>query len=196
MSGPLFAISELFIVAAAIWCTYKLSQRAMWLAAIGSAVLGAIAALGAYRYGLNQVTELAALHKGASQIGGAIAIILIGGQFLLLFPWVKQYTFRKASVAVAIIGSILAIVTLPLVAVAVVIIWILVPILVTACGQYDRLRTRFHLIALISIFLLNFLIVRQSTVLGPIYSWHVYHTLIAIWLIALVYVLNRCMQRV
>ena len=196
MGGSLFAISELFIVVAATWCTYKLSQRAMWLAAIGSTVLGAIAALGAYRYGLNQVTELAALHKSASQIGGAIAIILIGGQFLLLFPWVKKYTFRKASVALTIIGSILAIVTFPVVAVAVVLIWILVPILVTACGQYERLTTRFHLTGLISIFLLNFLIVRQSPVLGPIYSWHLYHTLIAMWLIALVYVLNRCMQRV
>jgi hypothetical protein len=38
--------------------------------------------------------------------------------------------------------------------------------------------------------------VRQSPILGPVLSWHAYHTLIAIWLIALVYVLKRCLQRI
>ncbi|MFT5612680.1 MAG: hypothetical protein ACI9LU_003192 [Polaribacter sp.] len=196
MGSPLFAISELSIVAAAIWCTFRLTQRRMWLAAVGCAVLGAIAALGAYRYGFSQVTELADLHKSASQIGGAVAIIFIGAQFLMILPLVIERNFARVLVALSVWGSIFAIVTAPAIGMGLIVMWILVPIVATAYVRYESFATRFYLAALISIFLFNFLLVRQSSILGPIYSWHAYHTLIAIWLIALVYVLKRCLQRI
>jgi hypothetical protein len=196
MSSPLFAISELFIVAAAIWCVLRLTQRQMWLAAFGSAVLGAIATLGAYRYGFNQLSELASFHKNASQTGGAIAIIFIGAQFLAILPLIKERVLTKGMVALTILTSISAVVTMPLVGMGLVIVWILAPIVVTAYVRHENLATRFYLCGLMAIFLFNFLIVRQSSILGPSYSWHIYHTLIAIWLIAVVYVLKRCLQRI
>jgi len=196
MASPLFAISELFIVAAAIWCTFRLTQRRMWLAAIGCAVLGAIAALGAYRYGFNQVIELADLHKSASQIGGAVAIIFIGAQFLMILPLVNERNVARVVVALSVWCSIFVIVTAPAIGMGLIVMWILVPIVVTAYVRHESFASRVYLAALVSIFLFNFLLVRQSAVLGPVYSWHAYHTFIAIWLIALVYVLKRCLQRI
>jgi hypothetical protein len=198
MTSQLFAISELFIVAAAIWCTLRLTRRRMWLAAVGCAVFGAIAAIGAYRYGFNQLTELADLHKSTSQIGGAIAIIFIGAQFLMILPLVNERHFARVLVALSIWISIFVIVTLPAIGIGMglIVMWILVPIVATAYVRHESFATRFYLAALVSIFLFNFLLVRQSPILGPVLSWHAYHTLIAIWLITLVYVLKRCLQRI
>jgi hypothetical protein len=196
MTSQLFAISELFIVAAAIWCTFRLTRRRMWLAAVGCAVLGAIAAIGAYRYSFNQLTELADLHKSTSQIGGAIAIIFIGAQFLMILPLVNERHFARVLVALSVWISIFVIVTLPAIGMGLIVMWILVPIVATAYVRHESFATRFYLAALVSIFLFNFLLVRQSPILGPVLSWHAYHTLIAIWLITLVYVLKRCLQRI
>jgi hypothetical protein len=196
MGSPLFAISELFIVVAAIWCSLKLAKQGMWFAVVGCAVLGGIAAIGAYRYGFNQVAALASLHKGTSQLGGAIALILIGVQFLRTFPLMRQSLIAKVSVSLAILGSVYTVVTFPKIGMGLIAVWMLVPIVATILITHESVTTRLYLAGLVSIFLVNFLFVRQSPLLGPIYSWHVYHTLISIWLIALVYVLKRNSQRI
>jgi hypothetical protein len=194
VSSPLYAISELFIVVAAIWAVYKLLKMQQWLAATGSMILGTIAALGAVRYGFSLVEELALVHKSASQIGGAIAITLIGVQFI--FTVIKDSWSIRVSVMIVILSSVFAIAVAPAIGMGLLVTWILVPIFATAYHHHSNLAQRLISTALVSIFLLNFLLVRQSSILGPIYSWHIYHTLIAIWLIAIVFVLNSNPQRV
>ena len=158
---------------------------------MGSLLLGFIAAIGAYRFGFSQIEELAELHGNASRLGGGVAIILIGAQFLLLIPGMRKKQQAARMVLLTVAACILAMLFVPNVGVGLIGIWMLVPIVVTAVAPSDSAIKRMLLIGLASIFLINFLLVRQSGTLGPVYSWHLYHILIATWLIAIVFLLKR-----
>lgn len=195
MPSPLFAISELLIVVAALWCSLTLAKDKRWLAAMGVAILGAIAAIGVYRFGLNHIDALAAFHKSASQIGGGFAMMLIGSQFLLMLPIIKDNLIAKIALLVSISASLWIVVTIPAKGMLLVIIWMLAPILITAYLPKKHTGERLLLIGLASILLISFLAVRQSPTLGVVYSWHAYHALIAIWLIALNHVIKNCIKQ-
>ncbi len=188
MPGPHYAISEAFIVLAAIWCAARLSRSAYWLAALGIAVFGFAAAIGVYRFGSNQIAELASFHKYFSQIGGSIAMAFVSAQLLLEEPLVNRVRFGKWVVLLAVFVSAVLALAVPPFTTPLFISWLFAAIITAALIPASSVIRRVSLAAIVSIFLINLLLIRQSPHLDPDISWHLFHVLVAIWLLGMIYV--------
>lgn len=197
MPAPHYAISEAFIAIAAIWCTARLSQSSHRLAALGSATFGFAAAIGVYRFGAGEITELASIHKNFSQIGGSIAMALMSAQLLLAEPLVNRTMVRRWIVLTAILVSAVAAFAIPALTTPLFIAWLLVAIIAAAMIPAHSVARRARLAAIVSLFLFNLLLIRQSQYLNPDISWHLFHALIALWLLGMCYVIEyRCSDEV
>ncbi|WP_430417690.1 hypothetical protein [Parasphingorhabdus sp.] len=188
MPGPHYAISEAFIVLAAIWSTIFLSRTGHRLAALGCAIFGCAAAIGVYRFGAGEISELAGFHKDFSQIGGSIAMALISAQFLLAEPLVNRTAVGRWAIWAAVIVSAMFACAVPTLTTPLFIIWLSVAIIAAALIPASTIAGRLSLAALVSVFLINLLLIRQSPQLGPDLSWHLFHILVALWLLAIVYI--------
>lgn len=185
--GPHFALSEILIVLAAIICTAKFGKVGLWLGAAGSLLFGVIAAIGAFRFSVGMIDALADTHRAFSQIGGAIAMSLIAGQLLLLRSSAGSLT-SKAIYCLVLIGGA-AVLFLPSATMPLFLIWLAVAIGAAALLPAHRPQTRITRALLISIFLINIAAVRQSPTLGIGMSWHLFHILVAAWLLGLLWVI-------
>jgi len=188
MPGPHYAISEAFIVVAAIWCAACLARSGQWLGALGSAIFGMAAAIGVYRFGANQIMELARFHKDFSQIGGSIAMALVSAQLLLAEPSVNRARARRWVVLAAVIVSAIIAFKVPALTSGLFLTWLSAATIATALIPTRTIASRISLVAIVSIFSINLLLVRQSPHLGPDLSWHLFHTLVALWLLGMIYV--------
>ncbi len=188
MPGPHYAISEAFIVLVAIWCVLRLSQSGLWLVALGIAVFGFAAAIGVYRFGTNQIVELASFHKNVSQIGGFIAMALVSAQLLLAEPMVNRARTGRWLVLISVIVSGAMAFAIPMLTTPLFIAWLLTAIISAALIPASTIGDRISLAAIVSIFLINLLMVRQSPQLSPGLSWHLFHILVAVWMLGMIYV--------
>lgn len=185
-----YAASEAVLVLACLW-----SIRAFWrngcrLASVGAALIGIAAALGTIRFGLNAHDQLETIHKLVSRAGGLIGAGLIASDLVRYFaPAGSRDMVGK--LAVLVVGLCIAVaLTWPVVAVAVVMAFTLVPILVVLLGAAAPVAGRLLATAAASLMLINILLVQRSPVLGPDISWHAYHLLIAVWLVAIAMILT------
>lgn len=190
MPGPHYAISEAFIVLAAIWCTVRLVPSGHWWGALGSAIFGIAAAIGVYRFGASQMAELAGFHKNFSQIGGSIAMALMSAQLLLEVPLIKRAAVAKRIVTAAVFASAVAAFAIPALTTLLFIIWLLAAIVAAAMMPTNRFARRLSFAAIVSVFLINLLLIRQSPHLNPDISWHLFHVLVALWLLGMIYVME------
>ena len=185
--GPHFALSELLIVIAALVCAVRYGKAGLWPAASGSLLFGVIAAIGAFRFGAEMLEQMASLHQGSSQIGGAVAMSLIAVQLLMLgLPSRKK--FRLAAFGLVIASGLVAIL-MPSLTMPMFLIWLMIAIvaagLLPARGSWLRMSRA----VMTGIFLFNVVAIRQSPLLGVGLSWHLFHTLIAVWLLGLLWVM-------
>ena len=188
MPEPHYAISEALIVLAAIWCVLRLSRSSLWLAALGTAIFGLAAAIGVYRFGTNQIVELASFHKNFSQIGGSIAMALVSAQLLLNKQLVNRTIAGRWFVLILVIVSAAVAFAIPTLTTPLFIAWLSVVIISATLIPVGTISRRISLAAIVSIFLINLLLVRRSSQLGPDLSWHLFHILVAVWLFGMVYV--------
>lgn len=186
MPGPHYALSEAFIVFAAIWCVQRLLRSSHWFAALGIAIFGFAAAIGVYRFGTNQIVELASFHKNFSQIGGSIAMALVSVQLLLAQPLVNRTKAGKWFVLALLVVSAVTAFAIPKLTTPLFIVWLSVAIVSAALVPASTITRKISLAAIVSIFLINLLLVRQSPQLGPDLSWHLFHTLVAVWMLGMV----------
>ncbi len=185
--GPHFALSELLIVLAGTVCAVKFGKAGMWLGAAGSLLFGVIAAIGAFRFGSGEMDALEAIHQAFSQIGGAIAMSLISGQLLMLCVPARP----KARMAIygAVIASALVIFLVPGAAMPLFLIWLVFAIAAAALLPAQTAQTRIIRALLIGIFVINIIAIRQSPLLGVGLSWHIFHILVAVWLVCVSWVI-------
>ncbi|MEP2987820.1 MAG: hypothetical protein ABJN65_04660 [Parasphingorhabdus sp.] len=190
MPGPHYAISEAFIVLVAIWCMVRLSRSGYGLAALGSAIFGLAAAIGVYRFGTGEITELASFHKNFSQIGGSIAMALMSAQLLLAEPSVKRTAVGRSIVLAAIIINTVTAFAFPALTTPLFIIWLSAAIIAAALIPASTFVRRISLAAIVSIFLINLLLIRRSPLLDPDLSWHLFHILVAVWLLGMIFIIE------
>lgn len=188
MPGPHYAISEAVIVLSAIWCTLRLSQSGHWFAGLGSAIFGLAAAIGVYRFGTGEIMELASFHKSLSQIGGSIAMALVSAQLLLTEPLVNRTAVGRWGVWTAVIVGVVTAFAIPSLTTPLFIVWLSVAIIAAVLIPASTITRRILLAVIVSIFLINLLLIRRSPQLGPDLSWHLFHILVAVWLLGIVYV--------
>lgn len=185
--GPHFALSELLIVIAALVCSVRYGKAGLWPAASGSLLFGVIAAIGALRFGAELLEQLASLHQGFSQIGGAIAMSLIAVQLLML-GLLSGSKYRLAASGPLIASGLVAIL-MPSLTMPMFLIWLMIAIVAAGLLPARGFRLRISRAVVTGIFLFNVIAIRQSPLLGVGLSWHLFHIFIAVWLLGLLWVM-------
>lgn len=190
MPAPHYALSEALIVLAAIWVAIRLAGRGAWLGALGVAIFGIAAGIGVVRFGLDRIEELANFHRTFAQAGGASAMALVAMQCLMApaSSWVGWRLIVAIGLAVATLalGLIVREATVPIF-----LTWLFVAIGACLAKPASSTKQRLSRAGVVAIFLVNVLLVRQSPFLGIDARWHLYHALIALWLIGLWWLLAR-----
>lgn len=192
---PHYAISEALIVLAALYCGWRLFRRDQWMGAIGVLLFGAAASIGVYRFPTGQVQELAAVHRWAGQIGGLIGMGLIASECIRKALPASRKTGAMRACLIVIVISLLIALLKPALAVPLFLLWSLICIVGATALPAKSIINRFGFAALASLMLLNVVFLRQSNHLTQDVSWHAFHTLIAIWIFAIYWVLSIQTER-
>lgn len=181
--APHYAISEAFIVLAALWSGWKLFRRGQWVGAIGTLLFGAAAAVGVYRFPSGQVEELANFHRLAGQLGGLVGMALIASELLKsALPTSKSNASVVATLAMTLISLVVAWQKLAI-AVPLFLCWSLAAIVAAICIPQRAVLKRALFGIGAALMLLNVIFIRQSSLMSQDLSWHLFHTFVAVWLV-------------
>jgi hypothetical protein len=180
-----YMISEVAICLASGWGASRLFRDQQAIGAFGVALFGAAATIGVIRIaGADEL--LAPAHRFASQVGGIFALALIVSQIAenrgctpSLLTILTSAIAAAALVALAG-GAFGGLVFLALLAFGTL-------LLATHSHSKRRALGVFGFASMAP----NILFVRQSPILDPAVSWHAYHLITALWLIAIVAALYR-----
>ncbi len=184
MPGPHYAISEALIVLVAIWVAYRFAAERAFYGAAGTAILGIAAAIGTIRFGFGWDEEIASLHGSVFQIGGAAAMALIALQLAAKFSKWRGGIGKLAAPALAL-ATLAASLLAPGLSTPIFALWLILAIAFVIAWPHQGVSERLVRGAVIAVFLANVLLIRRSPTLGPDLSWHLFHTLIALWLLGL-----------
>ncbi len=198
MPGPHYALSEAVLVAAALWAAVRLARGGYILAAPGIFLFGLAAAVGVWRFGSSAfdagaIDAWASLHRTLSLTGGATGLTLIVAELIR----VRFAPFQSSTAMVVLVGIALLIgvvvysdtgTAIPLLFVPAMLVGgVVLAYLAPAPTQANQIVAA----GLFAIFLFNILVVRQSPVLGQAVSWHLYHVLIAVWVVGVAWIFLR-----
>lgn len=189
-----YAASELLIVLVALWTARALWRQNMGHGALGTLLFGTAAALGAVKFGLGVRHEgFIALHQLASQFGGLVGVMLFTHQLMIssdiLQKWVPPH--RGFAALVALVAFVLPLARVPLF-----LIWSLGLIVLCATRTPQIALAAPVKAAMAAIMLLNVLVLRQAAWLTPAVSWHAFHIVVAVWLLAICALLTGSQTRV
>lgn len=184
-----FAVSELILTIACLGAMWILWNRSFRSAAIAMGILGLAAGLGTIRFAFGLGPDVAAVHRMVSQHGGLIAAGLIA---LSMVDGVAS-TERRLSfllvtggaVAVSVIVELIYSSLQPLILLA----WAVIIMLLSPLQSFQRPGPRMLAFSLAAILPLNALFVRRSPVLSVDLSWHLYHVLLAVWVVTIAAIL-------
>ncbi len=179
-----YMFSEVAICLASSWGAIRLFRAHQAIGAIGVALFAIAATIGVIRIATGANEILAPVHRFASQAGGTFSLVLIVSQIAKHLQWKPSILAILASAAVA-----------GLVAFAGGVLGALVFLALLACGTLllaTNSHSRGRALAVIGFASMapNILFVRQSPILDPALSWHAYHVITALWLIAIVAALH------
>ena len=190
MPAAHYAISEIAIVLASVFAIHRLAPRGFWLASFAILLIGAVAALGAWRFASGQFDALETLHLTAAVQGGLVAMMFLSADMAMKAR--AQQSTRLAVVGL-FMASLLATSSSPSLVPVFSLAWLVVALIVMAIyAQADR----FLAVSSMSIMLIGLLVVRQNSYLDAAVSFHLYHLMIACWLALLPFCLSRLPKRV
>ncbi|GGX73603.1 hypothetical protein GCM10011309_24600 [Litorimonas cladophorae] len=186
-----YAISEAFITLAALYCGWKLFTSGYKFAAIGTLLFGAAAAIGIYRFPSGKVEELAHIHAIAGQLGGLAGIGLIASEFLrLALPQTQRKLATPIALGLLLTCLIIAGVS-PAHGVPFFLAWSVIAMGAAFALPSLTISRRIIYALIAGGMLLNVILFRQSPHLSAAVSWHVFHTLVAIWLVAIFFLFKK-----
>lgn len=191
MPGPHYALSEAVLVVAALWAAIRLFRGGFSLAAVGVALFGVAAAMGVWRFGTNAIEEWASVHRALSLTGGVLGLALIVAQMLRV--QLPAFQSQQALAGLIVGGLVLGLISFaqPGRATPLFLVFLNIGIalayMLPATSQNDRLIGT----AWFAMFLLNVLLIRRSPFLDAAVSWHVYHLLIALWVVGVSWIFLR-----
>ncbi len=186
-----YAISELLIVVAGTWAAQRLLKNNHRAAAIGILLFIVAAAIGVVRFGFDRdgslIAGLADIHRIAGTFGGTAAMMCLVydvlGRRAVWVTWQKRYS------VVAVIGLAAAVV-FPLLIVPFFVLWSLGFIWLVSRAAPTLKRSTVQAVAIAGLMLFNVLVFRQSPYLAPAVGWHIFHVLVAVWLVGLGFLLR------
>ena len=172
-----FALTDALVALIAGWGALMMWRTGRPLAALGLSLFGLAGMIGTIRITSGLIEPLAMLHKGVSQLGGLAGLALLLG-YLLRGKGIRLGTGVVLGAATALVALAAA---LP--AIGAVLFVLMLIAAIALC-----LQSRNHLGAAgFAVMLLNVSLVRQSGFMGADLSWHLYHLLVATWLLCVAY---------
>ena len=167
-----YALTDALVALVAIWGAWRLVRTHKTIAAFGLALFGLAGVIGTIRITSGLVEPLAAVHKMASQLGGVAGLTLLLCQILQDTGWrVGKRVSFSAAIIFAALGAAFPMAGAVLFGL----------MLVAALAFFLKVRSLLGAIGF-TLMLINMIFVRQSALLGPDVSWHLYHVLVAAWL--------------
>jgi uncharacterized membrane protein len=180
-----YVLSEVAICLASGWGASRLFRDQQAIGAFGVALFAVAAIVGIVRIATGLDELLAPAHRFASQAGGTLALALIVSQIAKHRGWTPSLltilpcasaTAALAALAGGLLGSFVFLALLAL------------GTFLLATHSHSK-RRALGVIGFASM-APNILFVRQSPILDPAVSWHAYHLITALWLVAIVAALH------
>ncbi len=185
-----YAVSEFFIVLAGLWAALRLARRQRLAAMFGVLFFTLAAGIGVIRYGFDRdgslIAGLAPIHQFFSLLGGSAAMIAL--VYDLIDRRADRGVWRSRYEVVALVALTLVVLFRPL-AVPMFLLWSIGFITLAVLSEDTVHRSRLGVGMLAGLMLIALLIFRQASWLSPSVSWHVFHSLVAIWIFGLGYIL-------
>jgi hypothetical protein len=172
-----YAISELIISLAAIWAARFLWPHNLRWAAFGFLVFGAAAAIGVVRFPAGLIEEWAAMHRWAGTMGGLLAMQALTQQTIASDKLV--YRVHLLLSVLALVASV----ALPVLRVPLFLIWSIAFIWRVSGNTPEIEVSRFMKACIAGLMLFNVIVFRQSPFMAPAVSWHIFHVLLALWIL-------------
>lgn len=184
-----YAVSEFLIVLAALWGANRLVANARTTAAFGLLLFGAAAAIGVVRFPLDLIEPWADMHRFAGTMGGLLAMMALAHQILRTQTTRPAQNASRVHMALAALGLGLALAQ-PQLRVLLFLLWSLGFIYLAARHTPQRLAPAWAKAGVAGFMLLNVIVVRQSPYLDAAVSWHIFHVLVAVWMLAVTWLLT------
>ena len=193
MSPPVhYALSELLIVVACIFSVNKLSRNNYYFVLFGVVLIGIAAAIGAVRFGLLNTEFIIQLNKVLALYAGVLCLSLVATQIIF------NFNFRILGWIVFIFSllSILSGLVWPkLILIKLIYFWSILSIVLVLFIPEEGVSKRIMKSILMSILLISFLTVSKRGLLidslGADLGFHLYHALIAIWVLSINFVIKE-----
>lgn len=180
-----YALTDGLVFIVAAWGAWRLAKANKPFGALGIALFGLAAAIGTVRITSGLIEPLAIAHRSASQIGGLLGVLLILWQiFEATIGPIRPFYGLAICVSAVGLAIILPVAGPP--------IYVLALLSGIALFVLDRISGKPNIGAALGfgVMLPNVLFLRQSSLLGPDLSWHLFHGFIAVWLILTVFALT------
>jgi hypothetical protein len=181
-----YAISEFLIVLAALWGANRLVAQTRATAAFGLLLFGAAAAIGAVRFPFDLIEPWADMHRFAGMMGGLLAMMALVHQ-IVRFETARLSPSAHIGLAALGLGVALA---MPGLRVLLFLLWSLGFIWLAARHTPNREASAWIKAGVAGFMLFNVIVFRQSPYLDPAVSWHIFHVLVAAWMVGVSWLLT------
>lgn len=187
-----YALTELLIVAACIFSFNKLSRNNYYFALFGVVLIGIAAAIGAVRFGLLSNEFIVQLNKILALYAGVLCLSLVATQIVFnlnfkILGWIV-FALSLLSIASGFVWPKLLLIKL-------IYFWSILSIILVLFIPEEGISKRILKSILMSILLISFLTVSKRGLLtdslGADLSFHLYHILIAIWVVSINFVIKE-----
>ena len=187
-----YALTELLIVAACISSVNKLSRNNYYFALFGVVLIGIAAAIGAVRFGLLSNEFIVQLNKILALYAGVLCLSLVATQIVFnlnfkILGWIV-FALSLLSIASGFVWPKLLLIKL-------IYFWSILSTSLVLFIPEEGISKRILKSILMSILLISFLTVSKrgllSDILGADLSFHLYHALIAIWVVSISFVIKK-----
>ena len=193
MSPPVhYALTELLIVVACIFSVNKLSRNNYYFALFGVALIGIAAAIGAIRFGLLNTEFIIQLNKILALYAGVLCLSLITTQivFNLNFKNLGWLVF-----VLSILSIVSGLIWPKILLIKLIYFWSILSIILVFFIPDKKTWKKIIKSILMSVLLISFLTVSKrgllTNSLGADLSFHLYHVLIAIWVVSINFIIKE-----
>lgn len=189
-----YAITELLIVIAACFSIFNLFNSKNYFAAVGVFLIGLTALIGAIRFGIFSSDLIVYLNKILALFSGILALSLVSIQIISNNISKKIANITLAISAVTFLS--LFIWTQPILKLSILFLWAIFSIILTFSLPQKSLLMKLFKAFLMSIILIAFITLSKqlgifTKSLSPSLSFHLYHILIASWVILVNYTISQ-----
>jgi hypothetical protein len=186
-----YALSDGLVGVLGMWGLWTLARRGQVLTGLGLGLFGLAGLIGLVRITSGLIEPLALLHKSVSQLGGLAGLVLILSGLIRHFgvrlPVPIVLSFAATAMVIAY--------RMPVMGQGLFVALLLIGIGFLALAP-GSIGLRIQSAITFGLMLPNVVLLRNAPALNPDLRWHVYHLVVALWLVLLPFCLAERRQQV